>query len=129
MTHEPIVLPRKLANQILHCAQNAPNRKIHGLISARDGMPHMCHPLQEGGTGEASFRIVQQMAACGETPFAAFHSGQSVMSAPESLSNDVFPVHVHLIISLDTRGVLDMRAYTLDDSNQLKEIELVLACE
>lgn len=127
----PIELPRRLANQILHCVQNAPATEVHGFISARDGVPHACLTLPAGATGETSLRIRQQVEARDETLFAAFHAhpGQSALPDRADLSREVFPAPWHLLVSLTTQGVLEMRGYTIDETGHPREVELILAGE
>lgn len=141
MTHAPIHLPRPLVNQILHCAQTSPNQRAHGLIGAQEGVPCACYPLSGSSmshdkqqnpadpkTVASTLQLLQERK---QTLFAAFHSHPTESAAPsaEELQNDEYPDLLHLIISLNTKGVLEMRGFFFNNARQFEEVELVLASE
>lgn len=97
---QALLIARRLAIQLMHEAQVAAPAPIHGFIgAAADGNP-------------ASFaREPGQLAARGETIWAEVFSNPTAPAIPDSsqLSED----GLTLMISLTTKGVLQMRAWTL----------------
>ena len=119
-----IQLPRSLINQLLHHAQQAPETEVCGLISAQNGEPMHCYPIANvATTPQRLFAMdpTEQIAALrdmrerGETLFAIYHSHPH--SPPQPSATDLaeanYPEALYLIISLQTRGVLEMRGFRL----------------
>lgn len=137
MNTDNICLPRKLTNQLLHLAQLSPDLEICGLVAATaNGIPCSCYPIANNAdTPERRFNMdaAQQISAMkqirdkGETLFAIYHSHPSSPAVPSihDIQQAAYPEAVHLIISLDTKGVLEMRAFQLTE-NHFKEIGLTL---
>lgn len=118
-------LPRKLAITLLHEAQRFPDREVCGLISASGQVPVRVIPVRNAATDarhlfEMDERelidAMKAMRANGETLFAVYHSHPD--GAPEPSLADIeragYPDVLHLIISLETKGVLQMRGWRLD---------------
>ena len=130
-SHHPI--PRTLVNQILHMAQSSPDRVIGGLIGASNGlvksfypvaMTENTHSLSPAGQDEA----LSMLHARGENLFAILHSHPLDAAIPttEDIENiNAFRV-LHLIISLKTKGVLELRGYRTTDKPGYEEIVLTL---
>lgn len=136
MTTTEIKLPRHLTNQVLHLAQISPDKEVCGLISAKHGHASRCFPIDNVDTHpNVRFHLDehQQISAFkamrenGEELFAIYHSHPSAPALPSELdmAQAAYPEAVYLIISLNTKGVLEMRGFKLADQ-QLKEIKLVL---
>lgn len=89
-----LVLPRRLAIQILHEAQIAQPQSISGWVMGKDGAP------QRYVAGEASASFWARVFS---RPTSA-----AVPSAEELKVGGL-----HLVISLNTKGVLEMRAWEL----------------
>jgi proteasome lid subunit RPN8/RPN11 len=137
MTDIPIRLPRNLVNQLLHCAQLSPDRGACGLVGAMNGSPHSCYPIgnvaPEAVRGyafdpqecEAALREIRER---GETLFAVFHSHPDEAAEPsaEDLHHSEFAGALRLIISLNTKGVLELRCFRIDSARPAAEIELWL---
>ena len=137
MTDTLIRLPRNLVNQLLHCAQLSPDRGACGLVGARNGLPHSCYPVGNIATEavrgyafdpkacEAALNRIQEH---GETLFAVFHSHPAESAEPSAgdLQHREFPAALRLIISLNTKGVLDLRCFRIDPAQPVEEIELLL---
>lgn len=105
MTTVPLVLPRRLAIQILHAAQLAAPDSCRGWVTAgslqyRDGEPR---------PGEASY------AHCLSKP----------TSAAEPQLTELSGNGLHLVISLNTKGVLEMRGWVLS-ADGLREQPLAI---
>ncbi len=137
MNHSEISLPRKLTNQLLHLAQMSPEAEVCGLIGANNqGEPSSCYPVANNAETPAnrfSLDPVQQIAAMKqmrdkqETLFAIYHSHPHAPAEPSA--NDIaqasYPEALHLIISLNTKGVLEMRGFRIQ-SGTSEELALRL---
>jgi len=137
MPPEEIELPRPLVNQLLHCAQISPNAEVCGLIGARAGEPHTCYPVRNASDApDVRFRLdageqisaMRQMRERGEELFAIFHSHPTSPAepSPRDLAEAAYPEALYLIISLNTKGVLEMRGFELTEDNAFKEVKLLL---
>lgn len=137
VTRAEVHLPRTLINQLLAHAQGSPGREVCGLVGARDGSPVACYPV--ANVASEPGRLFQmdpagQIAAMkairerGETLFAVYHSHPDAPArpSPRDLAEDAYPEVLKLIVSLDTRGVLEMRGYWCRD-REPEEVPLVLA--
>jgi [CysO sulfur-carrier protein]-S-L-cysteine hydrolase len=98
MSDEPLVIPRRLAIQILHAAQTAQPAAIRGLVGARDGEPTRFHPEPEA------------LASC-ERLWARMWSRPQAAAVPAAAELD--GETTSLVVSLNTKGVLEMRAWQL----------------
>ena len=96
MTAQPLIITRRLAIQLLHEAQVAAPEAIHGVVTCN-------------ASGEPShFVAADQMGMSSVTPWAAVFSNPNAPAEP-SLAELSLPLT--LVISLDTKGVLQMRAW------------------
>lgn len=132
-----VELPRSLVNQLLHCAQAVPEAEVCGLIGARDGRPATCYPVRNAAEqpgvrfqldpGE-QIEAMRQMRERGEELFAIFHSHPDTPAEPSALdlAEAAYPAAVYLIISLNTKGVLEMRGYRMGENRIFREVDLVL---
>lgn len=95
MSEAVLWMPRRLAIEILHQAQIAQPESVRGWVSARDGVPVRYHA---GGPADAD---------C----WAQLWSEPTAPAVPkaEQLSGG----GLHLLISLNIKGVLEMRAWEL----------------
>lgn len=140
MTSPAIELPRALVNQILHHAQASPELEVCGLIGAKGGVPHSCHPvanaaadparrfqLDPGGQVDAMRRIRE----AGEALFAIFHSHPSAPAepSPADLAEAAYPEALYLVVSLNTKGVLEMRGFRIAADAPVLEVPLLLTAE
>ncbi|VAW71912.1 Mov34/MPN/PAD-1 family protein [hydrothermal vent metagenome] len=120
-----VKLPRPLVNRILSLAQRAPDREICGLISARDNRPLRCIPI--ANTAEQPERLftmdpaqqidaMRQMREQGETLFAIYHSHPTGPAEPSvtDIEQAGYPEALHLIVSLNTEGVLELSGYRFE---------------
>lgn len=141
---QTLYLPRPLVNKILAHAQKNPGIEVCGLIaSSTDSLvtdkkdyypidnisdqPH-CRFLMDA---PQQIEAMKQMREKQQQLFAIVHSHPTTAARPSRLDidensyKDVF----YIIISLNTKGVLEMRAYVQQQDNmpgQMREIELVL---
>ena len=86
----PLIIPRRLAIALLAEAQRHEQGPVHGVIGARDGVPVS---VSSG---------VALPPAPGETVWAHYRSGTA---GPEAKAGR------QLLISLDTKGVLQLRCW------------------
>ncbi len=127
-----VYLPRKITQQLLHLAQTSPDREICGLVGAKNGIPAHCYPVDNIATQpDIRFQLdpKQQITALktmrerGESLFAIYHSHPNAPAIPSAtdLAQASYPDAIYLIISLNTQGVLELRAYHLEqgDYNEL----------
>lgn len=133
-TDLPIRIPRHLVNQILHLAQCSGESPMLGLLGTKNGILTTCYPLHHtGGSGDGMApseraAVLLAMQRAGETLFATVHS-DSGASAPTSESKSLgagLEGKLQLIVSLDTKGVLEMRAYQTSPGSAQKELELLM---
>jgi [CysO sulfur-carrier protein]-S-L-cysteine hydrolase len=90
MSGDALVLPRRLAIALLAEAQKAAGAPVHGFITARDGVPLAVKPGAEPGA---------------QGVWARYRSGAS---EPDSAPGR------QLLISIDTKGVLQLRCWERD---------------
>lgn len=86
---DALILPRRLAIALLAEAQKAGEAPVSGVIGARDGVPVSVRPGAGG-------------AASGESVWAQYRSGAG---APDARGGR------QLLISIDTKGVLQLRCW------------------
>ncbi len=131
-----IKLNRKLTNQLLHAAQCSPEQEICGLIGALDGMAQSCYAINNiADTPASRYQMdekqqIQAMSAMrenNESLFAIYHSHPSASAEPSKTDIELasYPEAVQLIISLNTKGVLEIRSYRIIDQSS-KELPLCL---
>jgi proteasome lid subunit RPN8/RPN11 len=132
-----IHIPRKLAQQLLHLAQISPDAEICGLVGGKDGVPQTCYPvvnIAESPQQRFLLDPKQQIAAMtamrdqGEQLFAIYHSHPTAPAFPSRLDLEqaAYPEALYLIISLNTKGILEMRGFKIA-SQTANEIVLVLS--
>ena len=133
MPESAIQLPRHLVNQILHLAQLSPDRPIAGLVGAKDGQPHSCEPIAASGKTyppepAALAPALAALAVRGETLFAIFHSHPATPAepAPDDPDDPSLSATLRLIISLNTKGVLELRGFRPCGQQAAQEIELLM---
>lgn len=137
MNDSEISLPRKLTNQLLHLAQLSPETEVCGLIGAQaNGLPVSCYPIDNSAaTPQTRFLLdagqqidaMRRMREKGETLFAVYHSHPHSPAQPSStdIEQASYPQALHLIISLDTKGVLELRGFKIA-GDQVEELPLNL---
>jgi proteasome lid subunit RPN8/RPN11 len=136
MPQETIQISRKLTNQLLHIAQISPNIEVCGLIGSKNGLPSSCYPINNvAAHPEQHFQLdpSQQISAMvamrnlGEELFAIYHSHPTAPATPSitDLEQTAYPEVLYLIISLNTKGILDMRGFRIHNK-AAQEIALSL---
>lgn len=136
MPQQEIHISRKLTNQLLHLAQYSPEQEICGLIGGKNGLPTSCYPIQNiAEYPQQRFLLdpaqqigaMKKMREADEQLFAIYHSHPKAPAVPSSTDLELaaYPDAYYLIISLDTKGVLEMRAFQIDRKNAT-EIAILL---
>ena len=131
-----ITLPRTLVNTMLHHAQLSPASEVCGLIAERDGVPSRCYQVANvAGEPAHLFQMdprgqidaMRAMRERGENLFAIYHSHPDSPPVPSAidLNQAGYPDALYLIISLGTKGVLEMRGWRL--APRLEEVALEIA--
>lgn len=134
---EEIQIPRKIANQLLHLAQLSPEQEVCGLIGGISGMPTHCYPISNIAELPAQRFLLdpaEQIAALktmresGESLFGIYHSHPNAPATPSATDLELaaYPDALYVIVSLDTKGVLEMRGFYLNDGGS-REVSLVLS--
>jgi proteasome lid subunit RPN8/RPN11 len=132
MSH--ITLPRTVVNALLTEAQHSPAKEVCGLISSRNGEPFHVYPVSNASdTPEKLFAMdasgqidaMRRMREQGEELFGIYHSHphSPAIPSPEDIERAAYPDALYLIISLNTKGVLEMRGFRLHD-NEAEAVEL-----
>ena len=128
MKQEEFQLPRRVTTQLLHLAQISPKKEICGLIGAKNGIASTCYPVQNiADQPETRFHMdaKQQINAISnirdkkETLFAIYHSHPTAPAVPSTTDKELaaYPEVLYLIISLNTKGVLEIRGFRMFDKS------------
>jgi proteasome lid subunit RPN8/RPN11 len=134
----PIKLPRSLVTQLLHFAQSSPSREVCGLIGIDRQRLYHFYPIPnvaESPDNRFEMEPLAQIATLRDIReqeqnlFAIVHSHPNSAAEPSAadLIEIGYPAALYLIISLNTQGVLEMRAYRLDEKSQVfHEVPLIM---
>lgn len=107
MSEQVLVMPRRLAIQILHAAQIAQPDAIRGTVVARAGEPVRFHPDGE-------------VLRTGEQCWAKLWSHPQSAAVPSV--DELADGGLSLVVSLNTKGVLEMRAWRLDGDRAREQV-------
>ncbi len=130
----PIRIPRTIVNQILSHAQHSPEREVCGLIGATEGEPRRTYPVANVASRpgelfqmdpEGQIAAMRSMREADQALFAIYHSHPHAPAAPskKDLEEAAYPEALYLIVSLDTKGVLEIRGFRLGEG-QAEDVEL-----
>lgn len=136
MSNRQIKIERPLAIHLLSLAQKSPDREICGLIGATKQRPHTIYPTRNvSKSPQTEFEMhaqdqinaLKNMRNKQEHLFAIYHSHPTSSARPseKDLENVGYPDAYQIIISLNTKGVLEMRAYRLDKTG-FREVTLAI---
>lgn len=129
-----LVLPRPLVNQMLAHAQQNPQQEICGLIAINDSQDMRYVRIDNRATDSAHrYQMddkqlvdnMRQFRLNHETLYAIVHSHPASEAQPSILDIEQanYPDVYYLIISLNTRGVLEMRACNINNG-KVAEVEV-----
>jgi len=126
-------IPRTVVNPILQHALSQPEQEVCGLVGRRDAqftvypVRNVAKPPQAlfAMDPQQQIEAMRRMRERGENLFAIYHSHPRAPATPSALDVEqaAYPEALYLIISLDTEGVLDMRAHRLH-GGRLQPVEL-----
>lgn len=131
-----VAIPRKIVQELLHHAQQTPEKEVCGLIGSQNNKPCRCYPIKNTATNPEIFfnldaqqqiRAMAKMRDNNEQLFAIYHSHPTAPAIPSDtdIAQANYPEALTIIISLNTKGVLELRGYHIDN-NQFMEIPLCL---
>lgn len=102
MTASPLIIDRRLAIHLLHVAQVAAPAAIDGMVIAdAAGLPQRFLPREQAEQQRAS------------TLWAKLYSNPTAAAVPSAA--EMHPTLLTLVISLNTKGVLELRAWVSRD--------------
>ncbi|EIT69906.1 MULTISPECIES: hypothetical protein [Hydrocarboniphaga] len=105
-----LLVPRRLAIQILHEAQIAQPNPIHGWVYERGGRPAVFRlAAADMGTHRAD-----------EDLWARLWSNPTSPAVPQA--NELREGILNLVVSLNTKGVLEMRAWELESGLPVERV-------
>lgn len=133
---QEVSIPRKIIQNLLHHAQQTPEQEACGLISSQASTPYRCYPIKNTADHPERFfnldaqQQVQAMAEMrnnNERLFAIYHSHPTEPAIPSStdIQQASYPDALYIIITLKTKGVLELRGYRLVNA-QFIEVSLRL---
>lgn len=135
--NEPVRIPRSLAIQLLDHARQHPDDEVCGLIAqGSDGslrtlrVPNVAQDRSRHFEMDAQVlaRAQRSMREAGQALWAVYHSHPEAGAepSPRDLALNGAPEVLQLIVSLDIRGVLQLRAWRFDPAGPQ---EVTLAVE
>lgn len=121
---ETVTLPRSLAIRLMQQAQKAPEEEVCGLIG-RGEAGWRVYPVANAAAErtrafemDAAGLVAAQraMRQAGQSLWGIYHSHPHSAAAPSAadLAETGYPDAVQIIISLDVRGVLQLRAWRIE---------------
>jgi proteasome lid subunit RPN8/RPN11 len=130
------IISRNLINELLTHAQRFPEEEVCGLIASKDGSPSRVYPITNVAVErdhlyamepQAQIDAMRLMREAGEELFAIYHSHPHAPAEPSlrDLQEAAYPEALYLIISLNTKGVLEMRGFRLRDG-AVQSVELAV---
>ncbi|MBI1195714.1 MAG: hypothetical protein GC138_07705 [Gammaproteobacteria bacterium] len=131
-----VQLPRQLVNLILTHVQGSPSAEVCGLIAIGVDKSLCCYPIANCAEDAAhryrmdpSHQIdaMRQMREREQELFAIYHSHPTSSAAPSviDIADAGYPEALYLIVSLNTKGVLEMRGFRIRDGHS-NEVALSL---
>ena len=135
-TQQTLYLPRPLVNQMLAHAQQHDDVEVCGLIGSDKQGNKNYYPIDNVSNNpncqflmDAPQQIsaMRKMRDRGQELFAIVHSHPTSNAMPSRLDieESSYKDALYIIISLNTKGVLEMRAFE-QQPNSMQEIELIL---
>ena len=133
---QTISIPRTLANRLLTLAQLKPDTEVCGLISNNTQNKYQVYPVKNIAENTHNvfemdpqqqinaFKLIREKQ---QTLFAIYHSHPDSDAIPSAkdLKDATYKDALNIIISLNTKGVLDMRAYFYKKDN-VESVDLII---
>jgi len=131
-----IAIPRPIVNQLLHLAQKSAEEEVCGLISRDARGFKTCYPVTNVARDKKRFfeldpksqiDAMRRMRESGEELAAIYHSHPDAPPLPSltDIQQHEYPDVLYLIISLNTKGVLEMRGFQIHD-REIREVAIGL---
>lgn len=135
-TQETLYLPRPLVNQLLAHAQKNPETEVCGLIGNNEQDKKDYYPIDNISKNPScrflmdapqQISAMKKMRERKQRLFAIAHSHPTSNAVPSDLDieESSYKSAFYIIISLNTKGVLEMRAYT-HEKDGMREVDLIL---
>lgn len=134
---ENVQIPRTLVNQLMHHAQMEPEKEVCGLIAEKDGTPQATYAVTNRARDpyrlfdmdpKELIESIRVMREQGQKLFAIYHSHPHAPALPSErdIRENGYPDVLHLIVSLNTKGVLEIRGFQIDDKHTVQERPLAM---
>jgi len=140
--NQTIIIPRTLANRLLTLAQLTPDVEIcgliskNGLIAKKNAQKYQVYPIDNIASDKScvfemqpeqqinAFKSIREKQ---QNLFAIYHSHPDTEAVPskKDLNESAYKEALNIIISLSTKGVLDMRGYFYQDE-QVETVDLII---
>lgn len=134
--NQTIIIPRTLANRLLTLAQLTPDVEICGLISKNTDEKYQVYPIENIAGNKScvfemqpkqqinAFKLIRENQ---QNLFAIYHSHPDSKAVPskKDLNDAAYKDALNIIISLSTKGVLDMRGYFYED-DKIETVDLII---
>ena len=134
--NQTIIIPRTLANRLLTLAKLTPDVEICGLISIDTNNKYQVYPIENISNNPGcifemqpqqqinAFKLIREKQ---QNLFAIYHSHPSSEAIPskKDLDDAAYKDALNIIISLSTKGVLDMRGYFYKN-NTIETVDLII---
>jgi proteasome lid subunit RPN8/RPN11 len=122
MNEEALILPRRLAMRILAAAQVAQPRRIAGVVGYDSSGPVAFMPIRNSApdaeqhvtlaqADRSAARFGLDGRGLGLWAYVVSHPTAAAEPTPQDFRESPYADAVHLVISLSTKGVLEMRAW------------------
>ncbi|MDH5376961.1 MAG: M67 family metallopeptidase [Gammaproteobacteria bacterium] len=119
-----LTLPRELANQLISYAQASPEEEICGLISKTETGQLKNYPIHNAAPDKSIryemdpkelISTMRKMREQNETLFIIYHSHPNSEAHPSEtdIREANYKEAIYLIISLNVKGIVEIRAFTL----------------
>ncbi len=130
-----IKIPITIVNELLTQAQAKPNNEICGLLGATKGVVKTCYPIsniamdtktQFEMSPQGQISAMKSMRKHNQELFAIYHSHPNTPAIPSDsdIKLNQYPNIFYLIISLDTKGILQLKAYQINQDKEIKTLQL-----
>lgn len=135
MHKKELELPRKLVNELLHYAQLSDEQEVCGLLGMDAAERYTFYPIknvaEEPRTRflmdpEEQLSAMKKISDNEQTLFAIYHSHPTAPAIPSATDIEMaaYPDAYYLIVTLNTKGVLEMRCFKLLHDENIAEITL-----
>lgn len=140
MYQKEIELPRKLVNELLHHAQLSQEHEVCGFVGKKSSGGFTRYPVNNVAdtpdtrflmAPEEQINAIKTMRDNDEELFAIYHSHPTAPAIPSAtdIEQATYPDTNYLIISLNTKGVLEMRCFKLLHDENIVEVVLRMSEE